>query len=111
MKHLNSLVIPKVAAQWRVVADYLDYHPSMIQVIDQRWRDPIQCCQDLFRDWLGTNHGVGPKTWTTLLSTFRQIKQLIAVTEGIEKELSELKLYVNQHHVYFDVITFLLCRL
>ncbi|XP_065907695.1 uncharacterized protein [Dysidea avara] len=91
MKHLNSMVIPKVAAQWRVIADYLEYDPSMIQVIDQRWRDPILCCQDLFRDWLGTNHGVGPKTWTTLLSILKQIRQLIAIAEGIENELAELK--------------------
>ena len=111
MKHLNSMVIPKVAAQWRVIADYLEYDPSMIQVIDQRWRDPILCCQDLFRDWLGTNHGVGPKTWTTLLSILKQIRQLIAIAEGIENELAELKSYVNQHHVCYVVITILLYRL
>ena len=94
MKHLNSIVIPKVAAYWRTVADYLDYEPSMIQVIDQRYRDPILCCQDLFRDWLRTDRGLGPKTWTTLLDALKQIRQLIAIAEEIEANLAELKLYV-----------------
>ncbi|XP_065916801.1 uncharacterized protein [Dysidea avara] len=92
MKHLNSIVIPRVAAHWREVADYLDYHPSMIQVIDQRWRDPIQCCQDLFRDWLGAKYEKGLRNWATLLSTLKQIRILKAVTEEIEKELIDLKL-------------------
>ena len=96
MRHLNSIVIPKIAADWRVVADHLDYHPSTIKVIDQRWRgDPIQCCQDLFRNWLGTDHKDGIRNWTTLLSTLKQVRQLRAVTEEIEKELTELKLYVT----------------
>ena len=95
MKHLNSIVIPRVAAHWREVADYLDYHPSMIQVIDQRWRDPIQCCQDLFRDWLGAKYEKGLRNWATLLSTLKQIRILKAVTEEIEKELIDLKLYVT----------------
>ena len=67
----------------------------MIQVIDQRYRDPIQCCQDLFRDWLGNIFGVSPRDWTTLLSKLKEIRQLRAVTEEIEKELLELKLYVT----------------
>ena len=90
MKHLNTIVIPRIAANWRVVADHLEYEPTMIQVIDQRWRDPIQCCQDLMRDWLSTDNGVGPKTWDTLLSTLKEIRQLTASVEKIENDLSEM---------------------
>ena len=90
MKHLNTIVIPKIAKNWREVADHLEYEPSMVHVIDQRWRDPIRCCQDLMRDWLSTDNGVGPKTWNTFLSTLKEIRQLTASVEKIENELSEL---------------------
>ena len=60
MMHLDLIVIPRVAFQWRVVGDFLDYHPNMIKVyvIEQQYKGPIQCCQDLFRSWLGENFGV-----------------------------------------------------
>jgi len=100
MKHLNKIVIPRIATHWRVVADQLDYEPHMIQVIDQRWRDPIQCCQDLMRDWLSsesTDSSVGLKTWNILLSSLKEIRQIAALVEKIEIDLSELasSMYVS----------------
>ena len=29
--------------------------------------NPKKCCKDIFKDWLSTDHGVGPKTWSTLI--------------------------------------------
>lgn len=83
-------MIPRIAAHWREVADQLGYELHMIQVFEQRWRDPILCCQDLMRDWLNTDTGVGPKTWDTLLLGLKKIRHLKALVEEIENDLLSL---------------------
>ena len=91
MKHLDTIVIPRIASNWKMVAYHLDYETSMVQMIEQkRNKDPMQCCEDLMVDWLDTDYGSKPKTWKTLLSCFRRIRQLSGSVETIENDLSEL---------------------
>jgi len=88
MKHLHQLVIPNVAAQWKTVADYLEFKLPIIKVIEEQCRnDPVKCCTELFRQWLSTDYGVGPRTWSKLIKTLKEIKQLSMVTKEIEQKL------------------------
>ena len=88
MKHLHQLVIPNVAAQWKMVADYLEFKLPIIKVIEEQCRnDPVKCCTELFRQWLSTDYGVGPRTWSKLIKTLKEIKQLSMVTKEIEQKL------------------------
>ena len=89
MKHLHQLVIPNVAAEWKTVADYLEFKLPSIKIIEEQCgrNDPVKCCTELFRQWLSGDHGAGPKTWSTLIKTLNEITQLSAVTKEIEQKL------------------------
>ena len=54
-------------------------------------RDSTGCCRELFKDWLSTDNGVTPKTWSKLLSQLRKVKELTAALDTIEKELEQLQ--------------------
>ena len=88
MKHLHQLVIPKVAVEWKTVADYLEFKLSSIKIIEELCRnDPVKCCTELFRQWLSSDDGVGPKAWSTLMKTLKEIAHLSTVTQEIEEQL------------------------
>ena len=91
MKQLHQQVIPSVAAEWKTVADYLEFRLPMIKIIEEQYRsDPVKCCTELFRQWLSSDsdYGVGSRTWSTLIKTLKEIKQLSMVTEQIELKLN-----------------------
>ena len=91
MRFITKYIIPKIAVWWKDVANFLGYEIKTIELIEEKHpRDCERCCDTLFRDWLSTNHGMGPKTWATLLESLKEIEQLAAVTEDIEAQLKLL---------------------
>jgi len=91
MRLLKKYVFPKIAARWKDVADFLEYNNNTIECIEKnRPNDCDECLDRLLRDWLSTNHGVGPKTWATLLERLREIDKLAGVISDIEQELGKL---------------------
>ena len=97
MKDLIRIVIPRVAAEWITVAHFMDLEVYEIKTIRVKHRDdPDKCCEELFERWLEQNHECD-KSWKVLLDILKQIRRLTAVTEQIEKELS-------QHHLYVIIV-------
>ena len=91
MKHLNKYVIPKIAANWKQVADSLEFDIHIIRIIEKKFpNDPLQSCDELMRDWLSTDFGISPKVWSTLLAALKDIKQLAAVVEQIHKDIKHI---------------------
>ena len=85
MKNLHQLVIPSVAADWKTVADYLEFKLPVIKIMEEQHKNnPFKCCTELFRLWLSSDHGVGPKIWSTLIKTLKQIRQFSTVAGEIE---------------------------
>ena len=69
----------------------MDYEiPAVDQISEKHKEDPIKCCKELFKNWLVTSNGVGPKTWQTLLGKFKEIKELNSATESITEELIQI---------------------
>lgn len=97
MKQMMDKVIPRVAAEWKQLAYMLEFDISRVNIIRQKERDdPEACCCELLCEWLSTDHGVGPKTWTTLLTALKQIKKLTSVSNEIEKDLAvQLMMYAT----------------
>ena len=63
MKLLRKIVIPRIAARWEIVADYLEYEPEYKQLIrKKKCEDPVECCAELLEDWLCSDRGISPKT-------------------------------------------------
>ena len=90
MKLIHEVVVPRIAAHWSLVADYLEYELEYKLVIRKQGHDnPIDCCVILLEDWLSGNRGVSPKNWSKLIEVLKEIKSLKGTTEKIIKDLSE----------------------
>ena len=93
MGDLLGIVVPRISSYWEDVAYALYYDIAIIQSIKSKHNnDPKRCCRELFKDWLLTNNGAGPKTWSTLLNKIKYVEELEAATEVIMKQLFELHL-------------------
>lgn len=93
MKNLVTIVVPRIAAEWNTVAYYMDFEIAEIKTIREKCReDPEKCCTELLERWLQMK---SDRNWATLLSVFKQVRNLTAVTEQIENDLKDLQLYVN----------------
>ena len=92
MAFLFKFVIPKAKAYWEDIAyAVLEYDIPFVNAIKQKHQNDVKrCCQELFEDWLTTEHGIKPKTWSTLLSQFSEVEELTVVTEVIKEKLEQL---------------------
>ena len=68
MRLLHEIVVPRIADDWSIVADYLEYEVEykQLQVITAKCHnDPQRCCVELLEDWLSSDirslpsHGPG----------------------------------------------------
>ena len=90
MRLLHEIVIPRIASKWSIVADYLDYDMEHKQLIKERCQnDPLKCCVELLEDWLYSDRGVSPKSWSKLIEALKEIKNLTAATEKIIQDLAK----------------------
>ena len=88
MKQLHKHLIPKIAAEWRTVAEFLELETNTITDVEERFRnDPIKCCEETFREWLKSDDTVEPKTWSSLMTTLKEIRALNLVIEKISDGL------------------------
>ena len=95
MRLLHEVVVPRIAADWSIVADYLNYEVEYKRVIKERCHhDPEKCCAELLEDWLSSDRGVSPKSWSTLIEALRGIKKLTATTEKIVADLEKAGVFV-----------------
>ena len=94
MFHLTKIVIPKIMNKWEYIAEAFLYDLATIDAIKDKERDdPKQCCRVFFKDWLTTNNGAnaGPKVWSTLLDTLKQVDEISADTiEDIIEKVKQL---------------------
>ena len=70
------IVTPQIHAEWRVLADYLDYPPDVVQSIHQGEKKygSISCCNEFFIDWYHSDNGVRPCSWETLAGALRHAR-------------------------------------
>ena len=89
MKQLHQHVIPNIAAHWRKVAEFLELKITVIDLIEEKFRgDLTRCCEETFREWLKTDSGVAPKTWSVLVASLKGVTRLKCVAEEICLELN-----------------------
>jgi len=91
MKLLHKIVIPKFSEQWRDVATYLEYDIPTTEAIKKNCAENDRdCCVELLRDWLSTDHGTAPKVWHTLMENLKENPNFRPMVAEVEKELKEL---------------------
>ena len=97
MRLLHEIVVPRIAADWSIVADYLEYEVEYKQVIKERCQnDPMKCCVELLEDWLSSDRGVSPKSWSRLIKALKEIKSLTAETKRIIQDLAQAGVVVTE---------------
>ena len=90
MKWMYKIVIPKISHCWGKVASFLNYPISKKKEIYEKYKgDPEKCCTELLENWIESDHGAKPKTWTILVSVLKDINELKAASSEIEEELSK----------------------
>ena len=99
MRPLYKLVIPKVSAHWDVVLTNLQYDLAFKQELDRRFNgNPRQCCVALLEDWISSNRGVSPKTFTKLLEVLCTINDIAPfmtdMIDGFKKEGITIGMYI-----------------
>ena len=91
MADINKIVVPHIQAEWEDFAFDLRYGIAAVNNISAKHKEnPKKCCKELFKDWLSTDHGVGPKTWETLIEKLKENDDLAAATGEIINKLEEL---------------------
>ena len=99
MRLLHEIVIPRIATDWSMVADYLEYEVEYKQVIKEKCHnDPERCCVELLEDWLSSDRGISPKSWSRLIEALKGIKSLTAATEMIMQDLTKAGVAVTEYN-------------
>ena len=97
MRLLHEAVIPRIAAYWSIVADYLEYEVETKKLIRDKYHDdPIKCCVELLEDWLSSDRGVTPKSWSRLIEALKGIRSLTVPTEMIIQDLAKAGVVVTE---------------
>ena len=91
MRHLIQFVVPRISANWEEVAYALKFEIQSVLTIKGQYPTNFKkCCMEMFKEWL-MSKDKGPITWSFLLETLREIEDLKAVTEEIERQLDNLQ--------------------
>ena len=86
MKLVHKHVIPRISAEWETVSAYLEYSVQIKNSIRAAHRGfPKECCAALIEDWIGSDNGVKPKTWKTLIEVLSEISELTLSTKQIKE--------------------------
>ena len=91
MADINKIVIPRIQAEWEQVAFALHYSIPKVKAIKENNQYSMKCCLELFVDcnWLSTDHGAGPKTWSTLIEKLKEVEDSTAATNEIIDKLEK----------------------
>ena len=115
MWELIKIVIPKVKAEWEDLAYSMEYNIFTLKKIKYCYSDSEECCKILFEDWLSTDHGAAPKTWSTLLQRIKDVDSLAAAVDDIKRQLSGMTqsytVILYCMHVYIVAYYFLVAIL
>ena len=85
MHRLNKIVIPRIQSKWKDIAYSMRYEIHDVDAIEKECNHVLRdCCQHLFSKWLTTR--LHP-TWRELLDYIKDVDDLEAAAEEIEKKL------------------------
>ena len=101
MHLLSKIVTPEIKATWEDVAFSMGCSINKVKAIRKESHDLKQCCQNLFSDWLETSHH---PTWGKLLKCIKEVDDLTAAAEEIEKRLQVLGKLM--HDIYLLLYSF-----
>ena len=87
IEELRRIVVPEVKAHWKDLAYSMGYEIAAVKGIDSDGRNVGDRCIGLFEDWLEFPRSCTPKTWKTLIERIRNVDELYAAADRIQKKL------------------------
>ena len=88
MKHLNQFVICKIAPNWEKVAYSLEFDIPRVILLEKKYqKDHVGACSEMMREWLSSDVGLTPKSWSTLIAALKETVELTAAVEEIEQDI------------------------
>ena len=92
MKTMYKYVVNKLAPHWTTVGDYLEY--SVHERNGFKGADDKKSLIALLENWISTDSGMKPKTWSTFIGVLMELYQDLSISvcneicARLERELS-----------------------
>ena len=87
MWELTEIVIPKIKAEWEILAYSMRFTPEEVNGFRKDSQDCGECCKNLLANWISTGHGPKPKSYQTLLKHIKKIDKLTTASVAVAEEL------------------------
>ena len=82
MKTMYKCVVSKLTPYWTTVGDYLEY--SVRERNNFKGADNKRSLVAVLENWIGTNNGRQPKTWSTFTTVLMELDQDLGISVGSE---------------------------
>ena len=82
MKTMYKYVVSKLSPHWTTVGDYLEY--SVVERNSFRGANNNKSLATLLENWISTDNGRKPKTWSTFLDVLEELDQDLSISVGSE---------------------------
>ena len=82
MKLMRKYVVSKLALYWTTVGDYLEY--SVRERNAFKGTDDKKSLIAVLENWICTNNGRQPKTWSTFTRVLMELDQDLSISVGSE---------------------------
>ena len=83
MKTMYKHVVNKLSPHWEILCDYLEYGVAKKKEFKCEG-DSKSCLVAVLEDWISTDNGKRPKTWSTFVEVLHEINQLTTNTGDLE---------------------------
>ena len=80
MKTMYKYVVSKLSPYWTTVGDYLEY--SVVERNSFRGANNNKSLVTLLENWISTNNGRGPKTWSAFIGVLEELDQDLSISVG-----------------------------
>ena len=82
MKTMYRHVVSKLSPYWTTVSDYLEY--SVVERNSFRAANSKKSLTALLENWISTDNGRKPKTWSTFIEVLEELDQHLSISVGRE---------------------------
>ena len=80
MKTMYKYVVSKLSPYWTTVGDYLEY--SVVERNSFRGANNKKSLATLLENWISTDNGRKPKTWSTFIRVLEELDQDLSISVG-----------------------------
>ncbi|XP_065919555.1 uncharacterized protein [Dysidea avara] len=77
-------LVPLIASQWKIVADYLECHPETVHFMNCISSEPAQCCMEMLTFWFNSDSDHTCRGMVVALEEIKILNNILKIEEEIE---------------------------